>query len=217
MGRDDGERSERPAHEVIVARPFGLGRYEVTVAQWEACMADGGCAEMPVMKGEKDNTPVYNMTFSEALAYVTWLTRKTGQPYRLPSEAEWEYAARAGTTTPYWWGGKVDGKRVICRKCGSVGFTPATPPPTDSQPANPWGFVGMSGGVREWLADCWLKTYDKAPSDTRPRVVRNCQQRVTRGGSWLDEPTELTVSSRSFYDAEVPYLANGFRVARDLE
>jgi formylglycine-generating enzyme required for sulfatase activity len=168
------------------------------------------------MKGYTDATPVYNVTHDDALAYTAWLARTTGERYRLPSEAEWEYAARAGTTTPYWWGEKVDGEHVLCRKCGST-VEPTTPPPVESQPPNPWGLVGMSGGVREWLADCWLKVYDNGPSDTRPRVVRNCQQRVTRGGSWLDEPTELTVSSRNFYDADVPYLANGFRVARDLE
>jgi formylglycine-generating enzyme required for sulfatase activity len=105
---------------------------------------------------------------------------------------------------------------VLCRKCGSA-VDRATPPPVNSQPANPWGLVAMSGGVREWLADCWLATYDKAPSDTRPRTAKNCRQYVTRGGSWLDAPEDLTHTKRGFYDADVPYLANGFRVARDLE
>jgi formylglycine-generating enzyme required for sulfatase activity len=216
MGRNDGGHSERPAHEVVVAKPFGLSRYEITVGQWKTCVAEGGCPNLPSMKGYTDATPVYNVTHDDAVAYTAWLARTTGERYRLPSEAEWEYAARAGTTTPYWWGERVDGKHVLCRKCGST-VEPTTPPPVESQPPNPWGLVGMSGGVREWLADCWLKVYDKGPSDTRPRVMKNCQQRVTRGGSWLDEPTELTVSSRNFYDADVPYLANGFRVARDLE
>jgi formylglycine-generating enzyme required for sulfatase activity len=75
----------------------------------------------------------------------------------------------------------------------------------------------MSGGVREWLADCWVKSYDKAPADTQPRVVKGCQQHVTRGGSWLDLPEDLTVTVRAYYDADAPYLANGLRVARDLE
>ena len=216
MGRDDGDRSERPAHKVAVARPFALGRYEVTVAEWKACVAGGGCGELPTMKGYTDGTPVYNVTYDDAAAYAAWLARKTGQKYRLPSEAEWEYAARAGTTTAYWWGDKADAKHVLCRKCGAA-IEPETPPAVDSQPANPWGLVGMSGGVREWLADCWLRNYDKAPADTRPRVVKGCQQHVTRGGSWLDLPADLTVTSRGFYDADAPYLANGFRVARDLE
>ena len=216
MGRDDADLSERPAHKVTVARPFALGRYEVTVAEWKACVAGGGCGELPTMKGYTDGTPVYNVTYDDAAAYTAWLARKTGQKYRLPSEAEWEYAARAGTTTAYWWGDKADAKHVLCRKCGAA-IEPETPPAVDSQPANPWGLVGMSGGVREWLADCWLRNYDRAPADTRPRVVKGCQQRVTRGGSWLDEPADLTVTSRGFYDADAPYLANGFRVARDLE
>jgi len=205
--------SEAPVHMVRV-KPFALGKYPVTVGEWSQCVAANACASS---QDGNATAPARNLSWSDAQQYVTWLSKSTGQDYRLPSEAEWEYAARAGTTTSYWWGEKVDGKHVICRKCGSAGFSPATPPLAGSQPANPWGLVGMSGGVREWLADCWLKSYDKAPSDARPRVVKNCQQRVTRGGSWLDEPTELTVSSRSFYDAEVPYLANGFRVARDLE
>ncbi len=217
MGSDSGDRGERPARKVTIAKPFGLGRYEVTVGQWQACIDGGGCAEMPAMRGGTDETPVHNLTFSDATAYVGWLARKTGQPYRLPSEAEWEYAARAGTTTAYWWGDKLDGSRVVCRKCGSQGFAAATPPAVASQPPNPWGLVGMSGGVREWLADCWIRNYDKAPADARPRLVRSCQQHVTRGGSWLDEPADLRVTARGFYDAEVPYLVNGFRVARDLE
>jgi formylglycine-generating enzyme required for sulfatase activity len=217
MGTESGDRTERPTRRVTIAKPFGLGRYEVTVGQWQACITGGGCAKMPSMRGGTDETPIHNLTFSDANAYVTWLSRKTGQPYRLPSEAEWEYAARAGTTTAYWWGDNVDGKRVICRKCGSQGFVASTPPSVNSQPANPWGLVGMSGGVREWLADCWIRNYDKAPMDARPRLVRSCQQRITRGGSWLDEPADLRSATRGFYDAEVPYLVNGFRVARDLE
>ncbi len=217
MGRAAGERSERPAHEVVVAKPFGLGRYEVTVAQWKTCMVEGGCPDLPAMRGYTDATPVYNVTHDDAVAYTAWLARITGQRYRLPSEAEWEYAARAGTATPYWWGEKVDGRHVICRKCGSEAFVPATPPPVNSQPSNPWGLVAMSGGVREWLADCWHATYDKASSDTQPWVVKNCRQHVMRGGSWLDAPEDLTPTRRGFYDTDVPYLANGFRVARDLE
>jgi len=217
MGSQSGDRSEQPTRKVTVAKPFVLGRYEVTIAQWQACITGGGCADMPAMKDVKDDTPVYNVTYDDAAAYVSWLVRKTGQSYRLPSEAEWEYAARAGTTSAYWWGDKVDGRYVICRKCGSEGFVPATPPAVDSQPANPWGLVGMIGGVREWLADCWLRNYDKAPADTKPRVVKGCQQHVTRGGSWLDLPEDLTVTARAYYDADAPYLANGFRVARDLE
>jgi formylglycine-generating enzyme required for sulfatase activity len=216
MGRAAGDRSERPAHEVVVAKAFGLGRYEVTVAQWKACMAEGGCPDLPAMRGYTDATPVYNVTHDDAQAYAAWLARTTGQPNRLPSEAEWEYAARAGTSTPYWWGEKADARHVLCRKCGSA-VDHATPPAVNSQPANPWGLVAMSGGVREWLADCWLATYDKAPSDPRPRAAKNCRQFVTRGGSWLDAPEDLTHTKRGFYDADVPYLANGFRVARDLE
>jgi formylglycine-generating enzyme required for sulfatase activity len=217
MGSADGDRSERPPRRVTIARPFALGRHEVTVAEWRACVEGGGCPSMPRMQDPADATPVHNVHWLDAMAYVGWLQKRTGHRYRLPSEAEWEYAARAGTSSRYWWGEKVDGTKVACRDCGSALFERLRPPPVDGQPPNAFGLSGMSGGVAEWLADCWFQDYRGAPADGRARDAPSCRTRVLRGGSWRDDPSYLGTTTRNFYDADVRYLANGLRVARDLE
>ena len=123
MGRSDGDRSERPPHRVTLAKPFALGKHEVTVAEWRVCVEDGGCASLPRMQNPTDTTPVHNIHWGEDMAYIEWLRQKTGHRYRLPSEAEWEYAAKAGTSTRFWWGERVDGTKVACRDCGSKART----------------------------------------------------------------------------------------------
>lgn len=216
MGSQDGDPSRRPARKVVIEKPFAIGKYEVTVAEWRVCVKAGACAETR-MNQPTDGMPVFNVHWQDAQAYVAWLSRETGKAYHLPSEAQWEYAARAGTTSAYWWGDRLERGRVICRSCDTSGFDRLRPPVVDSQPANPFGLVGMSGGVAEWLVDCWFKDYAGAPTDGSARDAPACTKRVLRGGSWRDEPADLEVSSRNFYDVDVRYLANGFRVARELE
>ncbi|MEK0084121.1 SUMF1/EgtB/PvdO family nonheme iron enzyme [Benzoatithermus flavus] len=217
MGGTSGDRSERPPHQVTITKPFALGKYEVTVAQWRACVEDGGCPAMPRMQDPTDTTPVHNVHWQDAMAYVGWLQKKTGHRYRLPSEAEWEYAARAGTSSRYWWGEKIDGTKVACKDCGSTLFERLRPPAVDAQPPNAFGLSGMSGGVAEWVADCWFDSYRGAPADGSTREASGCRERVLRGGSWRDDPAYLGTTTRNFYDADVRYIANGFRVARDLD
>ena len=216
MGSQSDDPSRRPVRKVVIEKPFALGKYEVTVAEWRACVRAGACTE-PRMNQPTDGMPVYNVHWQDAAAYVAWLSRKTGKAYHLPSEAQWEYAARAGTTSSYWWGEELKRGMVICRNCGTSGFDRLRPPVVDAQPANPFGLVGMSGGVAEWLADCWFKDYVGAPADGEARDAPDCTKRVLRGGSWRDGPADFEVSSRNFYDVDVRYLANGFRVARELE
>lgn len=212
-----GDPSSRPTHRVTISKPFALGKYEVSVAEWRGCVQGGGCASMPDMQEPTDMTPVHDVHWLEAMAYVDWLEKRTGQQYRLPSEAEWEYAARAGTDGRYWWGDRIDGTKVACRDCGSTLFERLRPPSVNAQPANAFGLGGMSGGVAEWVADCWFKDYTAAPADGSAHVQPHCRQHVLRGGSWRDQPEDLEVTTRNFYDNDVRYPANGLRVARDLD
>ncbi|MBY6261044.1 hypothetical protein EI613_03765 [Azospirillum sp. 412522] len=214
MGNDKGDPSERPVHRVTIAKPFALGMYEVTVGEWRACIQEGGCTDMPRMVNPTDGTPVHNLHWQDAQAYVTWLSRKTGQRYRLPSESEWEFAARAGTTTPYWWGTE-EGNHADCDDCGGP-HEHLTPAAAGSYKANPFGLHDMNGGVAEWVADCWNKNYQGAPADGSAWTQGNCRKRVLRGGSWRDKLEALNDTMRNSYDIDVRYLTNGFRVAREV-
>ncbi|XEY16214.1 SUMF1/EgtB/PvdO family nonheme iron enzyme [Azospirillum sp. HJ39] len=214
MGSDKGDPSERPVHRVAIAKPFALGVYEVTVGEWRACMQEGGCTDLPRMTNPTDATPVHNLHWQDAQSYVGWLSRKTGQRYRLLSEAEWEYAARAGTGTPYWWGTEA-GIHADCDDCGGP-HEHLTPAAAGSYKPNPFGLHDMNGGVAEWVADCWNKNYQGAPADGSAWTQGACRKRVLRGGSWRDSLTVINGTVRNSYDIDVRYLANGFRVARDL-
>ncbi|WP_448206702.1 SUMF1/EgtB/PvdO family nonheme iron enzyme [Azospirillum sp. sgz302134] len=217
MGNDKGDPSQRPAHRVTFARPFAIGVYEVTVGQWRACMEGGGCPSMPRMSNVSDDTPVYNINIDDAQAYVAWLSRKTGQRYRLPSEAEWEYAARGGGTGRFPWGDSLTpGAHLAnCRDCGGS-FDRMRPASVGSFQPNAFGLYDTSGGVAEWVADCWNTGYKGAPADGSAWTAGDCHKRVLRGGSWRDEPDAITVTARIGYDADVRYPADGFRVARDM-
>ncbi|HYG85469.1 MAG TPA: SUMF1/EgtB/PvdO family nonheme iron enzyme [Azospirillum sp.] len=213
MGSDKGDAAERPAHRVTV-KPFALGVYEVTVAEWRACVTAGGCAEMPRMSNPTDETPVHNVHWGDAEAYVAWLSRKTGQRYRLPSEAEWEYAARGGSVGRYWWGETGVAANANCRDC-SASADRLRPAAVGSFKPNNFGLHDMNGGVAEWVADCWNTTYRGAPTDGSAWLTGDCKKRVLRGGSWRDELDTITATARMNYDADVRYIADGLRVARD--
>jgi formylglycine-generating enzyme required for sulfatase activity len=215
MGSDQGHWSERPVHRVTISAPFALGRHEVTVGQWEACVGAGACNSRPDMNDVTDDTPVHNVSWDDAQDFVGWLRDITGKPYRLPTEAEWEYAARAGTATRFWWGDSIGQGKANCQDCGGT-WDRARPVSVGSYSGNPFGLHDMNGGVMEWVADCWVQDYGGAPSDGSARAVQNCQQRALRGGSWRNDQSYATASSRLGYDAGVRYYTNGFRVARDL-
>ena len=215
MGTNRGDATEQPIRSVTIARPFALGRFEVTVAEWMACVSAGGCSYEPKATANPERAAVRNLSWDDAQEYITWLSQKTGRSYRLPSEAEWEYAARAGTSSRFWWGDRPESDKVSCKDCGGP-WSRKAPTPVGSRPANPFGLHDMNGGVAEWTADCWLKSYEGAPKDGRARQQDRCSQRVLRGGSWRNEAAYLRSASRFFYDASVRYLVNGFRVAADL-
>jgi formylglycine-generating enzyme required for sulfatase activity len=216
MGSDDGHWSERPVHRVTIEEPFLLGKYEVTVGQWQACVDAGACASMPAMQNVSDSSPVHNISWNEVQNYLKWLSQQAGKTYRLPTEAEWEYAARAGTKTRYWWGETVGARNANCEDCGGS-WDRKTPAVIGSFEANPFGLHDMNGGVMEWIADCWTQDYEGAPRDGSAKLSGDCSQHVLRGGSWRNDQTYATVSSRLSYDASVRYYTNGFRVARDVE
>lgn len=215
MGQGSREPESMPAHHVNV-RDFAIGQSPVTVAEWKACVAAKGCNFVPRMRVAEDRTPVHNISWDDAGQYIAWLSTASGHTYRLPSEAEWEYAARGGTTTRYWWGDSVGVSLANCSDCGGS-QTPNGPLPVDALPPNPFALFGMLGGVAQWTEDCWIPNYRGAPMDAIPRQSKSCDKRVLRGGSFRAPHDEITVTYRGNYDASVRYLVNGFRVARDLQ
>ena len=208
--------NEGPAHRVTISEPFAAGVYEVTFAEWDACASGGGCGgHRPDDEGwGRGNRPVINVSWKDAQAYADWLSRKTGAEYRLLSEAEWEYAARAGTTTRFHWGDDVGRNRANCY-CGDSWDTTA---PVGSFAANGWGLHDMHGNVWEWVEDCWNESYAGAPSDGNAWESGNCDRRVLRGGSWYSDDVErfLRSANRSRSETGFRRKYDGFRVARTL-
>ncbi len=222
---------ENPSREVQVA-PFALGRYEISNGEWQACVASGGCEALP---GADDparaHYPVTHVNWNRAVSYTQWLTHRTGKPYRLPSEAEWEYAARAGTPWQYTWGNL---ELEACAHANTLdraglaahpqwtwnvdcndGFAESAP--VGSFTANAWGLYDMLGNVWEWVADCWHSDYTGAPTDGRPWIADgDCSKRVNRGGGWGNNPRSMRVSARDADPADASSDALGFRIALSL-
>ncbi len=214
-GRD---ADEGPRHRVTIPRAFALGKYEVTFAEWAACVQMDKCGHAPndAAWGRGDR-PVINVSWEDAKEYVLWLSRKTGEKYRLPSEAEWEYAARAGTTTPYWWGSSIGTGNANCAGCGSLWDNTRTARVGSFRP-NRFGLHDMLGNVQEWVEDCWNGSYGGAPQDGSAWVSGDCNFRVLRGGAWDSGPNYLRSASRDRSATGGPYYytVQGFRVARTL-
>ncbi len=206
--------TEQPVHSVIIAKPFAIGRAEVTFAQWDACVAEGGCGGWRPGDpgGARGELPVSEVSWDDAHNYLDWLSRKSGHAYRLPSEAEWEYAARGGTATRFWWGDDPGVGHANCRGCGG----PGRPTPAGTYPANGFGLVDVAGNVAEWVEDCWSDSYVGAPRDGGVAERGPCKQRVVRGGSFDAGTRYVRSASRFLYDAGQRYYTNGFRVVRDL-
>jgi len=214
MGANGGDPSERPAHRVSIGAPFAIGKYEVTVDQWNACAEGGGCPRLT--SKSPGNTPVRDVSWEDAQAYVKWLSASTGKSYRLPSEAEWEYAARGGTSGRFWWGEQMRPGNANCKDCGDP-WSEDGPAKVGSFAPNPYGLHDVNGSVWEWVADCWHNSYKGAPGDGRAWDTPGCRERVIRGGSWRDGASYMPSSTRFKYGASVRHSQNGFRVARDMK
>jgi formylglycine-generating enzyme required for sulfatase activity len=208
MGSND-DPSEKPPHQVAV-KPFFLAKFPVTVGEWRQCHAAGACAyDAP---GE-DALPVTNVSWLDAQNYATWLSGATQKEYRLPTEAEWEYAARGRATTKYWWGDAPTAGMASCKGCGGA-FDMHRPLKVGSFRPNPFGLYDMTGLVAQWVSDCWHKDYHGAPRDGGSWDSPNCREHVLRGGSWRNDISYARSASRDQYDTSVRYPTHGFRVAR---
>lgn len=214
MGSNE-DPTERPPHRVTI-RAFAIGKFEVTAAEWQACVTGGGCTyRPPPADGPPVRRPIENLSWTDATEYVRWLRQATGKPYRLPSEAEWEYAAAAGTASRFGWGEQPGINHADCKGC-SAAHDDIRPADTDAFTPNAWGLHAMEGGVAEWVEDCWHVSYRGAPADGEAWRAPNCARHVLRGGSWMNPPGDITVRVRNFYDTGVRYEANGLRVALTL-
>ena len=214
MGSNTGDRDERPAHMVTISKPFAVSKFEITAEQWQTCVTYGGCTP----GGGKRKQPANSMNWHDAQRYVAWLSRMTGHQYRLLSEAEWEYAARAGSQTAYWWGDdiRLDGKAMAaCRGCGSQ-WDGKNAAPVGSFAPNKFGLYDMSGNVWEWVADNWHENYKGAPQDGSVWPGGDPPRRVVRGGSWGGNPQYLRSAFRDGYLPDDRDYSLGFRVARTL-
>jgi formylglycine-generating enzyme required for sulfatase activity len=207
MGSNE-DATEKPIHQVTL-KPFAISRYPISVREWNECAAAKVCG---FVANGKEDAPVTNVSWSDATQFVTWLAGTTHRPYRLPSEAEWEYAARGGTRTKYWWGNKFEPGLADCKDCTDVAAA-EQPVKIGSFRPNPFGLYDMGGGVDQWVEDCWHRDYHGAPSDGSPWIERDCASHVIRSGSWQNDSWYVRPSSRDAYDTNVRYPTHGFRVA----
>jgi formylglycine-generating enzyme required for sulfatase activity len=256
---DGRSENEGPQHRVTFRRGFAIGQREVSVAEFRLFVSKSGhktdaerigrstvydqfSGRLTERKGvhwemdyegkpAKPDEPVLHVSWNDAQAYANWLARGTGKSYRLPSEAEFEYALRAGSTGRFWWGDGSpprvvenltgDGDDSRARRSWSMAFRKYTdrfwgPAPVASFDPNPFGLYDMGGNVGEWVRDCWHDTYIRAPADGTAWVNPGCSQRVIRGGYWASSPDQTRSAFRLFAKPDFHDARIGFRIARDL-
>ncbi len=245
---DEPQRLKTEQRHSISIPAFAIGRYEVRVADYMACVDDGGCRhpEWDEPSGQHNiktgtgityksiakyltgpKQPVVGVSWEDADTYANWLSQKTGFRYRLPSEKEWEYAARAGSVTPYWWGKepKRDGGSVMacCDGCGSERDMKGLYP-VDAFKPNPWGLYNVHGNVWEWVADYFCEDYTSSPTDGTPRNKKTCPKqfdpeglKIFRGGSCFYGPRQMRASMRLRNLPDLRNMTIGFRIARDIK
>ncbi|MES2944437.1 MAG: SUMF1/EgtB/PvdO family nonheme iron enzyme [Pseudomonadota bacterium] len=217
MGSNDGEANEKPVHRVSI-KPFAMGKTEVTQAQWQAVMGSNASE----FKNCGPTCPVENVSWNDAQEFITKLNTKTGQTYRLPSEAEWEYAARAGSQTSFWWGDSINTGQANYDGNYSYNGSPKgeyrqSTVPVNSFKANAYGLYNVHGNVWEWVEDVWHDNYGGAPTDGSAWTSGgDTARRVLRGGCYGDEPGDLRSAYRSGIAPVNSGTCTGFRIARTL-
>jgi formylglycine-generating enzyme required for sulfatase activity len=231
MGSAEGEpgrdTDEGPQQEVTIARPYAIGKYELTFEEWDACVTAKGCnGWRPSDQGwGRGRNPVILISWQDAKAYTSWLSHLTGKPYRLPSEAEWERAARGGSTSQFWWGPAISTSQANFD--GTVpyagtrrGEMRGRVVPVDSFAPNAFGLYNVHGNVWEWVEDCWHRRYADMPETVRRTGAAwtspDCKDRVFRGGSWADAANVVRAANRGRYESFIRNTSSGVRVARSL-
>jgi formylglycine-generating enzyme required for sulfatase activity len=202
-----------PAHPVSV-KPFMMGAHEVTFLEYDRFARATGRPPPDDHGWGRGSRPVVGVTWDDAQAYALWLSQQTNRRYRLPTEAEWEFAARAGTNGPFWWGFEPEQNRAVCFDCRSQWDNRSTAP-VMSFPSNPFGLYESAGNAMEWVADCYHPNYPGAPADGGARLDGTCSTRVARGGAFNKPASSMRVYVRTHFapDTTLPML--GFRIARD--
>ena len=210
-------KSEMPQRRIKFPVPFAIGRFETLHSEWRACVEDNGCKHKPHdHEWGEERMPVININFGMVQNYIRWLSKKTGKKYRLPSEAEWEYAARAGSEKNYWFGDNVGKKRINCRKCGTP-WSGVGNAPVGSFDPNPWGLYDMHGNAFEWVEDCWNKNFIGAPQSPIPWVGESCRYRVIKGGSWYYYSRMARSANRQKNLSQVKSYWLSFRLVREIK
>lgn len=210
MGSNE-DASERPVHQVAVKR-FSIGKYPVSIREWNLCAAAKACGFTAT---GPDDAPIGNVSWSDAKTFAAWLAETAGKPYRLPTEAEWEYAARGGTQTRFWWGDQLQPGAAHCKNCTQVASN-EPPSKVGSFKPNPFGLYDMGGTVDQWVEDCFHKNYQGAPTDGTAWLEDGCTSHVLRSGSWRNDARYVRPSNRDGYDTHVRYPTHGFRIALTL-
>lgn len=219
VGGGRSSRTERPAHRVTIAKPFAIGRFTVTLDEWAAAVGRGGIPPLPDARvwGRRGRRPASPLSWADTQIYIAWLLKASGRGYRLPTEAEWEYSARAGTRTEFWWGDEfcpVFGNvRDFGRSTASHGTVPV-----DRYVPNPWGLYQVHGNVEEWCEDAYQskhKGYRGAPTDGSAWQRTDQRHRVKRGGSIGTHAYRARSAKRIRNRADNK--SGGFRVVRSLE
>ena len=206
---------EVPAHEVTV-NSFAVSQFEITFDHYQV-FARAALRSVPDdSKWGRGSRPAIHVSWHDAVAYTKWLSAETGATYRLPTEAEWEYAGRAGTESKYSWGDEIKFGMANCDGCNEGNKIEKTTEVGKFEP-NPWHLYDIHGNVWEWTLDCWNRSYYSAPTDGSAWTTGDCVRRVVRGGSWIVSPFFVRSATRNFFNAENRVSLVGFRVVREIE